>query len=78
MTVVLEALAEAVLGVVIILGLYLYGSGWLQRNFRPRRCQFCCTMIGKWAAFFGVLNCKWCANKMAMGWPPYVNHRDCP
>lgn len=27
---------------------------------RERRCQFCCNMISKWPAFFGVLNCRDC------------------
>lgn len=53
---------------------HAYGSGWWQRRtvFRLRawQCQYCCNMIGKWAAFVGVLNCDDCVSFMASGRAP--------
>lgn len=41
---------------------------WFQ--LRERYCQFCCTIIGRWASFFGVVNCKQCSHRMQYGGHP--------
>lgn len=40
-------------------------------RLRARFCQHCCEIIGRWAAFIGVVNCRWCSNRMTMGWRPH-------
>lgn len=34
-------------------------------RLRARRCQHCCQVIGRWAAFLGVVNCKRCVSFLA-------------
>jgi hypothetical protein len=39
-------------------------------KLKARQCQYCHDMIGKWDAFFGVLNCGSCVSFMASGRAP--------
>jgi len=68
--------AGAILGAVLPLALQAYASGWWERRMRPRRCQYCCTMMKQWERAFGVLNCKQCCSMMAIGWAPHDRCKD--
>jgi hypothetical protein len=46
-------------------------------RFRARRCQYCDNMIGKLAAFCGVLNCGDCVYRMQMGQAPRCRVTGC-
>jgi len=67
---ILPALIAVVCTVAVIALLHGYGSGWLQRSFMRRRCQFCSHVIGRWSAMMGVRNCNDCVRSMQTGWIP--------
>lgn len=67
---ILPVLLAVVCTVAVIALLHGYGSGWLQRSFKRRRCQYCPNVIGKWSAMLGVRNCNDCVRYMQMGRVP--------